>query len=80
MKAVLNVVLSFTFSVNTSSSVTSYQRFPSVFNSQPAMHPGMAATFQYPAAQAKPVLSVLGDGASETKTDWKIPPRKNEDR
>jgi len=44
------------------------------------MHPGLTAAFQYPTVPAKPVLSVFGDGVSETKTDWKIPPRKHEDR
>lgn len=75
-----NVVLFFTFSLNTSSAVTSYPHLPSVVNSHPAVHPGLTATCQYPAVQAKPVLSVFGDGASETKTDWKVPPRKHEDR
>ena len=69
-----NIVLFFTFSDSISSAaVTSFPHLPSVVNSQPAMHPGLAAAFQYPATQAKPVLP-------ETKTDWRIPPRKNEDR
>ena len=75
-----NVVLFFTFSVNTSSAVTSFPHLPSVVNSQPAMHPGLAAAFQYPATRAKPVLSGFGNGVIETKTDGKIPSRKNEDR
>lgn len=67
--------------MNESSAVAaSYQHFSSVVNTQPTVHPGLTAAFQYPAARAKPLLSVFGNGDSETKTEWKVPPRKNEDR
>lgn len=65
----------FSLSANTASAVSTCHHPPTVVNSQPAMHPGVGVM-----SQAKSMFSVSEDGVPETRTDWKVSLRKNEDR
>lgn len=70
----------FSFRANITAAENSHRHGTAVVNSQPTMQPGFVAMSQCPPSQAKSALSVFGDGVFETRTDWKIQPRKNEDR